>query len=312
MKKSIFVLALLLMGVAVFAGCSRGNNNEPEPVDPADPPVIEEPGIFTVEKVDPVIAVINNHTAARPQSGLQHASIVYEFLAEAGYTRLLAVFDTPMAEDVTVGPVRSLRPYFAVQAMEHGGVVAHSGYSQRTRSMISGLGLREIVSSTYLYRDNSRKAPHNLYSSTNRLYQARGESQVTSEQVPLPELPQGYAEGLEIKIEYASHNHVRWAYDSTNKVYLRFVDGVANTDRETQKQYSARRVIVRRDKVTNVPGESLVNIDLSGSGTGQLYEEGRLYEITWEKSSGVTGYYYQDGTPLDLRLGNTWIQSVRQ
>ncbi|MCW3488795.1 DUF3048 domain-containing protein [Dethiobacter alkaliphilus] len=313
MRRWLIVFLILLLSFTIMAGCGRNNDNNDnfEPTVP-EPPPEEDTGIVTLQKVDPVTVVINNHAGARPQSGLQEASIVYEFLVEAGYTRLLAVYDTKVEENVTVGPVRSLRPYFAVQAMEHGGIAAHSGYSERTRSMIQGLGLREITSGTYLYRDNSRNAPHNLYTSTDQLYAARGDSEVRTVQVEAPDLPAGYEEGLELDIRYAGHNQVRYEYDAANEVYLRFVDGRESSDRETGKQYNARRVIVRENRVTNVPGESLVDIDLSGSGSGLLYEEGRKYNITWEKSGGETRYYYQNGTPVDLSFGNTWIQSVRQ
>ena len=176
MKKWLpLALLLLIVGVALMAGCSEKPQEQEPPLleNPIEEP---EPGQKTVNRVKPITVVINNHAAARPPSGLQEASIIYEFLVESGITRFLAVYDTLLDEDVTVGPVRSLRPYFAVQAMEHGGAVAHSGYSDRTRDMIRGLGVKEVTSATYLWRDNSRKAPHNLYTSMEKLYSARGAS----------------------------------------------------------------------------------------------------------------------------------------
>ena len=65
-------------------------------------------------KVEPAVldkkistVVIENHPDARPQSGLDKASIVYETIAEGGITRFLAVFqENEVAE---IGPVRSAR-----------------------------------------------------------------------------------------------------------------------------------------------------------------------------------------------------------
>src|SRR5680860_1000202 len=56
-----------------------------------------------------VVAVkIDNHPAARPQSGLQEADAVYEVLVEGGLTRFIAMFHQSDSE--YVGPNRSGRP----------------------------------------------------------------------------------------------------------------------------------------------------------------------------------------------------------
>ena len=54
-----------------------------------------------------VAVMINNHPAARPQSGLNKADIVYEVLAEGDVTRFLAIFQSEQPDNV--GPVRSAR-----------------------------------------------------------------------------------------------------------------------------------------------------------------------------------------------------------
>jgi len=62
------------------------------------------------EKRRPMGVMIENSKAARPQSGLSSADVVYEAVAEGGITRFMAVFycqDTDI-----VGPVRSARTYF--------------------------------------------------------------------------------------------------------------------------------------------------------------------------------------------------------
>jgi predicted small lipoprotein YifL len=308
MKKIMGLLFVLMLVVVItVAGC--GKKQEEPPVSP-DPPV-EDDNTVEVRKVDPVVVVINNHAAARPQSGLQQASIVYELLAEGGITRLLAVFDVPIEENITVGPIRSLRPYFAVQAMEHGGLVANSGYSDRTKEMIRGLGMREVAH-RHLWRDNSRKAPHNLYTDIENLYEARGESEIREQKVELTDdrLPGGFEEGREIEVVYSGSNKVNYVYEE-DKGYLRSVNGKPHADRETGEQYWAWRVIVRENRHTNVSGTDLIDIDLEGSGSATLYEEGKQFALTWEKTGGVTRYYYDDGSEVDLTVGNTWIQVVR-
>ena len=99
MKRLLAVLlALMLLWTA--AGCGGGNTPAEEEDPPEQPPAEET---VTVEFVAPVCVVINNHQAARPQSGLQQARLVYEFLVEGGITRFLAVYDQPFAVNFIIG-----------------------------------------------------------------------------------------------------------------------------------------------------------------------------------------------------------------
>lgn len=62
------------------------------------------------EKRRPMGIMIENSKAARPQSGLSSADVVYEAVAEGGITRLLAIFYCQDAD--IIGPVRSARTYY--------------------------------------------------------------------------------------------------------------------------------------------------------------------------------------------------------
>jgi hypothetical protein len=212
-----------------------------------------------------------------------------------------------------IGPVRSLRPYFAVQSLEYGGVIAHSGMSDRTRDIIRGMGLKQVGDNgVHMWRDSSRKAPHNLYTNIERLYKARGASEVKELVVEPAVLPAGSVKRSELEIVYYSSNKVSYEYDEAADVYLRFINDKMHVDRESGKQYFARRVILMTTPHKNIPGpEALVDIDLEGKGEGLLYESGRMYEIRWEKKDGKTGYFYKDGSKVDMSYGNTWIQVVR-
>jgi len=77
----------------------------------------------------PITAMIENHIDSRPQSGLSKADIIYEAVAEGGITRFLPVFYCgASAEDVRIGPIRSVRVYFINWAMEYSApLFVHSG-----------------------------------------------------------------------------------------------------------------------------------------------------------------------------------------
>ncbi|MEK7127506.1 MAG: DUF3048 domain-containing protein [Patescibacteria group bacterium] len=75
----------------------------------------------------PLGIMIENSKAARPQSGLSSADVVYEAVAEGGITRFLAVFYCQDAD--VVGPVRSARTYYLDWISEYGNspLYAHVG-----------------------------------------------------------------------------------------------------------------------------------------------------------------------------------------
>ena len=82
-----------------------------------------------------VMAVmVDNLVEARPSAGLNAASIVWESLVEGGVTRFLAVYS--MANNVTIGPVRSARDYFLPWVKEVDAVYAHSGGSPDRKSVV--------------------------------------------------------------------------------------------------------------------------------------------------------------------------------
>ena len=66
----------------------------------------------------PLGIMIENAKAARPQSGLSSADVIYEAVAEGGITRFMAVFYCQDAD--VVGPVRSARTYYLDWISEYG------------------------------------------------------------------------------------------------------------------------------------------------------------------------------------------------
>jgi hypothetical protein len=82
------------------------------------------------DKRRPMAVMIENHTEARPQSGLQTADIVYEAIAEGGVTRFMGVYlCDAVSHDTTLAPIRSARTYYLDWASEYGQtpIYAHVG-----------------------------------------------------------------------------------------------------------------------------------------------------------------------------------------
>ncbi len=92
------------------------------------------------EQKRPLLAMIENHVDARPQSGLSSADIVYEAVAEGGITRFMGVFYCgAQSENTQVGPVRSARIYFVNLAAEYNTpIYMHVGGGNCSRDEASG------------------------------------------------------------------------------------------------------------------------------------------------------------------------------
>ncbi|MBM2821184.1 MAG: hypothetical protein HW405_944, partial [Candidatus Berkelbacteria bacterium] len=73
----------------------------------------------------PLAIIIENHPAARPQIGLDKASIIYEAITEGGITRFMAIYGPRDADKI--GPVRSLRTFFLDWSHEYQAFLAHVG-----------------------------------------------------------------------------------------------------------------------------------------------------------------------------------------
>ncbi len=120
----------------------------------------------------PIAVMINNAPAARPQSGLSEADMVYEVLAEGGITRLIAVYQSYHGE-ATIGPVRSIRPYLIGIGDSLHALLVHAGGSPDAYAILQHGGrehLDEITNAgAPFWRDSSRKAPHNLYTNEVKL-----------------------------------------------------------------------------------------------------------------------------------------------
>ncbi|TLN16169.1 DUF3048 domain-containing protein, partial [bacterium] len=82
----------------------------------------------------PLAVMIENSPAARPQSGLDKADLVYEMLAEGAITRFMAVF--LQGDAAILGPVRSARPYFITRALDYDAIYAYVGGSEAAKQMV--------------------------------------------------------------------------------------------------------------------------------------------------------------------------------
>ncbi|OGY17888.1 MAG: hypothetical protein A2784_01670 [Candidatus Chisholmbacteria bacterium RIFCSPHIGHO2_01_FULL_48_12] len=92
------------------------------------------------EEKRPVVAMVENHPDARPQSGLSTADVMYEAVAEGGITRFMGVFYCGAQATLgKIAPVRSARMYFVNLATEYNTpVYVHVGGGNCGRDQTTG------------------------------------------------------------------------------------------------------------------------------------------------------------------------------
>lgn len=276
----------------------------------------------------PLAVPIDDNRVARPQSGFNGASIVYQAPADGGETRYLFVYQSGDSRDI--GPVRSARLYFVRWAAEYRAAFAHYGGDVQTMTWIrnDSDGLITNVDALFgsaaaFHRISSRKAPHNAYTSTADLRAMASRRGGSAELDPAihrrafvdesPVAERGV--GQTIRVPYNT-GVVTYEYDRAANVYRRSLDGRAQVDPADGKRVTTRNVVVLFQKFridTKIePGHSRPVIESIGQGTAWIFREGMLTKGQWSKADeGATTLLLDaSGKEIPLVRGNSFFQVV--
>ena len=259
------------------------------------------------------MVMIENSKAARPQSGLSDADIVFETSAEGGIPRFIALFHGTYPN--TIGPVRSVRPYFLNIAKEFNLPVAHCGGSAEALQTIASNNsiesINEISNGSYFWRDNSRKAPHNLYTSSENIKKYIKEHNWVQSKPTFFNFDSSYfndeklRSSNNINITINSSYNTSYVYD--NGVYKKSMDNADTIDTNTNTALNFSNIIIQKTNITVQSDNNHLNIDQVGEGQGYLISQGKVCDITWKKSSenDRTILYDKDGKEVSLSPGKT-------
>ncbi len=260
--------------------------------------------------------MIENSPDARPQSGLQAAGIVFEAVAEGGITRFLALFQE--SRPTIVGPVRSVRPYYADWAAGFDASFAHVGGSQDGLSRIKQNGLLDLdqfYNAGAYWRATDRYAPHNVYTNFDRMdalnkQKGKNDSKFTAyeRKKDTPIVP---PTATTLSFDFSGPLFaVQWKYDQPTNSYLRFLAGAPQVDRESNKQLNSKNVVLI-NMPTTYSGQYAVMPSV-GSGTAVVFRDGTTIKGTWNKPAAKDQLQLNDeaGKPIPLNKGNTWFEIV--
>ncbi len=334
-KKILFsVLLLLVLGGSGAGAYAMFLQKDPVPT-PTPPAVVEkkveeppkpktEASRLTGVQIDPEVnkrpvtsIQIENSPDARPQSSLHQAGVVFEAIAEGGITRFNASFLE--AQPDYIGPIRSVRPYYAQLVAPFDPVFVHAGGSADGLAKLRDLGLKDLdhgANGGAFQRVSDRFAPHNLYSSTSALdtvISARGygTSDVKSF-LRKAEKPSATptARTVDMNISSPLYN-THYDYDATTNSYKRSMAGAPHNDHRSGVQISPKVVVAL---VMGFSQNGIYSVyQTTGSGTAFIFQDGDVTQATWTKASDKGQITFTDATgkPLGLNPGQTWLTLVK-
>lgn len=308
----------------VLAGCgSDDSGGEKEPTAGETTPAPDVPQIWpltgleakdgkSVELDHPVIVTkIDNSTSSAPQVGLSKADLVVEELVEGGITRLAAFYYSQLPGDI--GPIRSMRASDIGIVSPVDGVITTSGAAAVTINRINKAGIKFFQEGgPGFYRNNSRSAPYNLFTSIAKVAKATedGKDQRPADYLPWgtdADLPAGVP-ARTMSADFGSHT-TNWVFKGGS--YINNNSNAAEGDRFQPDSVLVLRVDVVDAGYTDPAGNFVPESKFTGGGQAQLFHNGTVIEGEWAKKAldSPLTLTTADGE-LKVPAGKIWIELV--
>jgi len=265
------------------------------------------------------MAIIENSDGARPQSGLNAADIVYETMAEGGIPRFIALFQKNASDKI--GPIRSARPYFIDISKEYNLPFAHCGGSEDALIRIKNenlMSLNEMSYTSTYWRDKERKAPHNLYTSTEKLRDlVKTKGYISSTNTNL-NFDKKYWDNQSLpaanEILLKMNRFYNTSYSFKEGFYNKYMNSTPSLNKEDNNQLSFKNIVIQITSIKLIKDDpkGRVDIELVGEGNGYVISNGRYIKMKWYKPDSKSQTLLKDetGKTIPLNPGNTWWNIV--
>ncbi|MFJ8276747.1 DUF3048 domain-containing protein [Streptomyces griseoviridis] len=306
--------------VTLAAGCAGGPHT---PVDdgrgrtvgtPAATPSDTPPPRRTAAASAPLAVKIDNVRAARPQTGLRAADVVYAEQVEGGLSRLMAVFATKLPK--VVGPVRSARESDLELLRQYDRpTLAFSGAQHKLLPLIGQAPLRPEQPGNVegaFFRGADKAAPHNLFLRPARLMPTAPTATALTNGFRFGAAPAGGTPQTSRTVRYPSASFTfDWSAD--RRRWLLSTDGAPTLTSEGQRVTPATVVVqyvkVRASRFHDFLGNTTPYTETVGAGTADVLRDGRVYEARWKRANPADGtdFTTADGQPVNFAEGQVWV-----
>jgi hypothetical protein len=287
----------------------------------------------------PIAVMIDDHVNARPQSGFNAASIVWQAPAEGGIPRYMLIFQDQVPAQV--GPVRSSREYYIEWAAEWNAMYVHAGGSPQALETLALRGTGGWVwnadafrwEGRYLLRVHEVKvlngptyplvAPHNLYTSGSLLEKLAASLGVKDQpiqpawQFGRDVAPEDRPVGTRLTVVYP-YEAITYHYDSVTNTYRRFITSGGpfkpQIDAADGLPVAPKNVVILKMAFGPLndghPDKHRLEASNVGHGVAWISSNGVTVEGTWRKASvtAPTLLFGPDGKPVTLTIGQTFIE----
>ncbi|MCX4766371.1 DUF3048 domain-containing protein [Streptomyces sp. NBC_01275] len=301
------------MAVSLAAGCTGapGSGDDGRSHGPKPTPT----GASPTAAVGSVLAVkIDNAVAARPQTGVDSADVVYVEQVEGGLSRLMAVYASKLPK--AVGPVRSARESdLELLRQFDQPVLAFSGAQSKLLPLIDKAPLKAVTpedaSGAYV-RGSDRPVPHNLYLRPGPLLpSAPGPAALTTgfRYGPAP------ADGRPVASRTVRYPGARFTFSwsASRTRWLVSMDGTPAVTADGQRMAPATVVVqyvkVHASAFHDFLGNNTPYTETVGSGTAEVLRDGRAYDVRWKRPTATDGtdFTANDGRQVDFAAGQVWV-----
>jgi hypothetical protein len=261
----------------------------------------------------PVLSVkVENTPDVRPQTGLEAADVVWDEVVEGQITRFLAMFQSRSTD--VVGPIRSVRLTDPLIVWPVGGIFAFSGGAQYALNAIRQAPVTLVDESTAgdaMFRDSSRRPPHNLFGHPDALFAKGGQP------VPPPALfgyrkagaPATGSPATSVSIGFARGYDVTYTWDPAQGGWLRSSSAGPFRAR-SGVQIAPANVVVLKVAYAGGLGQIGAEAQLVGQGQAWVLTGGAVVQGTWTRTdrAAPTQLLGPDGAPIALTPGSTWVE----
>ena len=326
----ILALVVIVAGSLIARSLLSGSSEAAIDVNKTERKVLTVASPLSGVQVEPELAkrpvtaiMIENSPDARPQSGIADAGVIFEAIAEGGITRFITLYQETQPQHI--GPVRSLRPYYIDWAAAFDASIVHIGGSPDALAQIrsGGKDLDQFFNAGSFWREGSRPAPHNVYTSFEKLdalNKAKGYDSSTFTPWPRKvdqKLATPMAKTIDLAISSANFN-VHYDYDPSYNFYRRSEGGGAHlatssAGDKTGVQIAPKVVVALVVPYRIVDSSGHSGYGVNGSGTVYIFQDGFVVQGTWSKVDRGSQLTFKDtaGEPIKFNAGQTWVSVVQ-